>query len=85
MPDIHVDDRVYQRMADLASQSGKPVSELAEEAMTQYLTKRPVSEKSLLDIKPFSSRGMRDVPLARHEIFEDMLQGSPAASGRTED
>jgi predicted CopG family antitoxin len=69
---LHVEDEVYRNLKALAEKTGRPVSELIRDAMSEYLDRQIGRGPSLLDV-PAHSSGALLKPWTREELLDEML------------
>lgn len=70
---LHVDDEVYRNLKSLAERTGRPVSELIREAMSQYLDRKVGRGPSLFDM-PAHPSGALLKPWTRQDLLDEMLE-----------
>lgn len=69
---LHVEDEVYRNLKTLAERTGRPVSELIREAMSEYLGRKIGRGPSLFDMPPHPSGDLLK-PWTREELLDEML------------
>jgi predicted CopG family antitoxin len=69
---LHVEDEVYRNLKSLAERTGRSVSELIREAMSEYLDRKIGRGPSLFDV-PAHPSGALLKPWTREEILDEML------------
>lgn len=69
---LHVEDEVYRNLKALAEKTGRPVSELIRDAMSEYLDRQIGRGPSLLDV-PAHPSGALLKPWTREELLDEML------------
>ena len=69
---MHVEDEVYRSLKTLAERTGRPVSELIREAMSEYIDRKIGRGPSLLDL-PAHFSGALLKPWTREELLDEML------------
>ncbi len=52
---FQIDDHEYQRLRLIAERAGKPVTEVAREALVEYLDRHPSRRTSIFDVAPHES------------------------------
>ena len=70
---LHVDDDVYRNLKTLAERTGRPVSELIREAMSQYLDRKVGRGPSLFDMAAHPSGALLK-PWTRQDLLDEMLE-----------
>jgi hypothetical protein len=68
---VHVEDEVYRDLKALAERTGRPVSELIREAMSEYLGRKVGRGPSFLDMEPHPSGALLR-PWNRDELLDEM-------------
>jgi hypothetical protein len=71
---LHVDDEVYRSLKSLAEQTGRPVSELIREAMSEYLGRKVGRGPSLFDMPAHRSGSLLKPSWTREELLDEMLE-----------
>ena len=69
---LHVPERPYEELKEIAASEGRPVAALIREAMADYVAREAKPARSLLDIPPHKG-GRLKKRWTRSEIFDEMI------------
>ncbi len=69
---LHVPERAYEELKEIAAKEGRPVAALIREAMAEYVARETRPRHSLLDIPPHKG-GRLKKRWTRSEIFDEMI------------
>ncbi|HYH45405.1 MAG TPA: ribbon-helix-helix protein, CopG family [Thermoanaerobaculia bacterium] len=70
---LQVDDHEYQRLRLIAEREGKPVTEVAREALVEYLERHPSRRTSIFEVAPHESGALLR-PWSRSELQDEMRE-----------
>jgi len=70
---LHVPERPYEELKEIAAKEGRPVAALIREAMAEYLAHERRSGKSVLDVKSWPG-GRQIRGWTRSEIWDEMYR-----------
>lgn len=69
---FHLSGTLHREIEEVARQAGRPVAELAREAITRYFDRAGCGPHSVFDVTPFES-GAIIRPWGRDEIQDELL------------
>ncbi len=69
---LHVPEKPYEELKELAAKEGRPVAALIREAMAEYAARERRGGRSVLDVKPYPG-GRQIRGWTRSEIFDEMI------------
>ncbi|MFI5181285.1 MAG: ribbon-helix-helix protein, CopG family [Thermoanaerobaculia bacterium] len=69
---LHVPEKSYKEMKEIAASEGRPVAALIREAMADYVAREAKPARSLLDIAPHKGGGLKK-RWTRSEIYDEMI------------
>jgi hypothetical protein len=69
---LHVPEKPYKELKEIAASEGRPVAALIREAMADYVAREAKPARSLLDIQPHKG-GRLKKRWTRPEILDEMI------------
>ncbi len=70
---LHVPEKPYEELKEIAAKEGRPVAALIREAMADYVARGRRTGKSVLDVKPYPG-GRQIRGWTRSEIWDEIYR-----------